>query len=48
MVDQVAKVLAQNSISIFYLATCNEDFILVAEDDLARSLSLLENVLVSK
>lgn len=37
MVDRLSSLLAENNISIFYLSTVNDDFILV------RSASLIES-----
>jgi len=47
MVDEMAAVLGSNGVSIFYLSTCNDDFILVESSDLQRSLALLHHTMAT-
>jgi uncharacterized protein len=42
LAPKVSKVMAANGFSIFYLSTCNHDYILVKNDQLAEVLKCLE------
>jgi len=41
MVSRISAVLADNGVSIYYISTCNDDFLLVETSVVARCLDVL-------
>lgn len=46
-VSELSSVLARAGLSIYYLSTCNDDYILVQEDQVERALVHLRAVFAS-
>jgi len=47
ILNVIARVLANHNISIYYLSTCGDDFILVQDFNLAKAVRILESLNIS-